>query len=322
MKTTNKLLLSSTLLILLFSHQACAKSKAWTDPEIAAKEDPDFLVQGEYGTADGSATHGVQVVALSGGKFQAAVYEGGLPGAGAKSTEFVAFKGERSGDKVELKGPNDQTLVIQGTVLKGEDMTLSKIVRKSPTLGQAAPEGAVYLYNSKKKINAFNPGKTRGAYLTEGQISKDSFQDFHLHIEFRTPYKPATPPGNQDRGNSGVYIFNNYETQVLDTFGIKAEFNFCGSLYRTRTPDLNMCFPPLSWQTYDIHFTAPKFNEKEKVKNARITTIHNGVKIHDDYELLKGTGAGGKRPEKEKSQIHLQGHGNPVSYKNIWVLNK
>jgi len=83
-----------------------------------------------------------------------------------------------------------------------------------------------------------------------------------------------------------------------------------------------MCFPPLAWQTYDIHFTAPRFEGKEKVKNARITTIHNGVKIHDDIELPKGTGAGGRRPEKPKSQIHLQGHGNPVSYRNIWILSK
>ena len=321
MKFANNLLITSGMLFLSITHQACAKGNAWTDPETAAKEDPDFLIQGEYTANEGETTHGVQVVALSGGKFLGALFEGGLPGGGAKSTEFVKLEGNRKGDSIELAG-SGKSFVIKDGLLKGEGLVLSKTIRQSPTLGQVAPEGAVYLYNSEKGINGFTPGKTRGEYLAEGQVTKDSFKDFHLHLEFRTPYKPATPPGSQDRGNSGVYIFNNYETQVLDSFGIKAEFNYCGSLYRTRPPDLNMCFPPLSWQTYDIHFTAPRSNENQKVKNARITTIHNGVKIHDDIELLKGTGAGGNRPEKEMSQIHLQGHGNPVSYKNIWLLNK
>ena len=71
--------------------------------------------------------------------------------------------------------------------------------------------------------------------------------------------------------------------------------------------------------TYDVEFTAPRFNDGKKVKNARITTRHNGILIHDDFELDKGTGAGGGRPEKEKGQIHLQGHGNPVRFQNIWL---
>ena len=80
--------------------------------------------------------------------------------------------------------------------------------------------------------------------------------------------------------------------------------------------------PPLAWQTHDIKFTTPRFKDGKKVKNARITTRHNGGVIHDDYELDKGTGAGGGRPEKEKGQIHLQGHGNPVRFQNIWLVEK
>ena len=318
MKPTHKCNLPFLFLTLALGHQACAKTKAWTDPATAAKENPDFAIQGEYAGEDA----GLQVVALGKGQFQAALFDGGLPGAGAKSTHFDLFKGALADGVLTLEGKGGKTITVEGGNAKGEVASLKKTARKSPTLGQKAPDGAVYLFNSETGANAFKPGATRGNYLKEGQVTKDKFQDFHLHLEFRTPFKPDTKPGSQDRGNSGVYIFNNYETQVLDTFGIKAEFNFCGALYRTRPPDVNMCFPPLSWQTYDIHFTAPRFEEGKKVKNARITTIHNGVKIHDDFELKKGTGAGGGRPEKPEAQIYLQGHGNPVSYRNIWILPK
>lgn len=308
------------ILTLPFGLQAKAKAKAWTEPETAAKEDPDFLVQGEYGENNGKSGMGIQVVALGGGKFQAAVYKGGLPGAGARDNKFELYKGETSEGKVVLSGPTGTTVTIIDGKAKGKDFSYQKLSRKSPTIDQEAPKGAAVLFDGK--TNGFTPGKTRGQYLTEGQITKDKFKDFHLHIEFRTPYKPNVKPGSQDRGNSGVYIFNNYETQVLDSFGIKGEFNFCGALYRTKTPDVNMCLPPLAWQTYDIHFTAPRFDDDKKTRNARITTIHNGVKIHDDVELPKGTGAGGGRPEKPESNIHLQGHGNPVSFRNIWLLPK
>ena len=83
-----------------------------------------------------------------------------------------------------------------------------------------------------------------------------------------------------------------------------------------------MSFPPLTWQTYDITFTAPKFEADKKVANARNTVIHNGVKIHDDVELPKGTGAGGGKPEIAKGAIVLQGHGNPVLFRNLWIIEK
>ena len=82
-----------------------------------------------------------------------------------------------------------------------------------------------------------------------------------------------------------------------------------------------MCFPPLSWQTYDIDFQAPKFENGEKVADATITVKHNGVIIHDKVRLPKGTGAGGGRKEVPKGPIIFQGHGNPVFYRNIWITN-
>ena len=83
-----------------------------------------------------------------------------------------------------------------------------------------------------------------------------------------------------------------------------------------------MAFPPLAWQTYDIDFTAPRFIDGEKVVNARITVRHNGVVIHDDVEMATGTGAGAKRPEKEKGLIIFQDHGNPVAFRNLWLVEK
>ncbi len=329
MKTPSFVILAFVLTGLGALH-AAKKGNAVTDPAAAAK-DPDFAIQGEYAATDaigkGSGSHGLQVVALGDGKFQAALYQGGLPGSGAENNEFVLLKGETKDGKTTLKAASGETVVITGdtaTGTKGDKkiFVYDRVERKSPTLGKKPPKGAKVLFGGVE-MDRFSGGiKLDGNLLEEGVVSLDSFGGFTLHLEFRTPYKPKTKPGSQDRGNSGVYIFNNYETQILDSFGIKGENNFCGALYRKKPPMVNMCLPPLSWQTYDIEFTAPRFKDGKKIKNARITTRHNGILIHDDFELDKGTGAGGGRPEKEKGQIHLQGHGNPVRFQNIWLIEK
>ena len=314
----------------LGSLHAAKPGNAITDPAAAAK-DLDFAIQGEYAATDAigkdSGSHGLQVVALGDGKFQAALYQGGLPGSGAENNDFVLLNGETKDGKTTLKAASGETVVITGDTATGTmgDKKLfvyDRVDRKSPTLGKSAPKKAKVLFGGKGADRFSDGKKLDGELLMEGVTSLDSFGDFSLHLEFRTPYKPKTKPGSQDRGNSGVYIFNNYETQILDSFGIKGENNFCGALYRKKPPMVNMCLPPLAWQTYDVEFTAPRFKDGKKVKNARITTRHNGVLIHDDYELDKGTGAGGGRPEKEKGQIHLQGHGNPVRFQNIWLIEK
>jgi hypothetical protein len=332
MKTTSFLILCITCLGAIAWAAPRSKTKAVKDPSVAAK-DPDFGIQGEYastaeiGSKGKKGQYGLQVVALGDGSFQAALYTGGLPGSGAENNEFVLLTGSNKEGKTTLKAKSGESVVIKGDTATGTKggkklFVYDRVERKSPTLGKKAPKGAKVLFGGVE-MDRFSGGiKLDGNLLEEGVVSLDSFGDFTLHLEFRTPYKPKTKPGNQDRGNSGVYIFNNYETQILDSFGIKGEFNFCGALYRKKPPAVNMCLPPLTWQTYDIEFTTPRFKDRKKVKNARITTRHNGVVIHDDYELDKGTGAGGGRPEKEKGQIHLQGHGNPVRFQNIWLVEK
>jgi hypothetical protein len=172
-----------------------------------------------------------------------------------------------------------------------------------------------------KNAEAWNGGHLddRGL-LAAGTTSRKQFQNFSLHVEFLLPFKPLGR--GQDRGNSGVYLQDRYEVQVLDSFGLKGENNECGGIYTKARPAVNMCLPPLVWQTYDIEFEAAKFDAGgKKLKNAVATVKHNGVVIHDGFEINGPTG-GGKPEAPTPGPIQLQGHGNPVFYRNIWAVEK
>jgi hypothetical protein len=134
------------------------------------------------------------------------------------------------------------------------------------------------------------------------------------------PYQPYDR--GQGRGNSGIYLQGRYEVQMLDSFGLEGKDNECGGIYEIRDPDLNMCFPPLQWQTYDIEFRQAEFDQRgKKTAPAQLTVRHNGVLIHKDVEVPRTTRAapvGQEGPSHEF--IHLQDHGNPVRYRNIWVV--
>ena len=108
--------------------------------------------------------------------------------------------------------------------------------------------------------------------------------------------------------------------QILDSFGLEGANNECGGLYKQQSPAINMCLPPLAWQTYDIRFLAPVWSsEGKKIANARITVYHNGEPIHLNREVKDKTGAG--KPESpEPRQIVIQNHGNPVHFRNIWIV--
>jgi hypothetical protein len=112
---------------------------------------------------------------------------------------------------------------------------------------------------------------------------------------------------------------------MLDSFGLKGEQNVCGGIYSVGAPSVNMCYPPLSWQTYDVDYTAGEFDASGKVlKNPRVTVKHNGVVIHDNIELPghRNTTAAPTPAGKEPGPVYLQDHGNPVRYRNIWVVEK
>ena len=198
---------------------------------------------------------------------------------------------------------------------------LSRVERKSPTLGAKPPAGATVLFDGTS-ADSWNGGRvTEDGLLMAGCTSKPSFRDFSLHLEFQTPFMPAAR--GQGRGNSGVYLQNRYELQVLDSFGLEGLDNECGGFYSIKAPAVNMCYPPLAWQTYDIDFTAARFDDAgKKTKNAVVSARHNGVPIHDNFELPKLTPGGLPQESPGEGPFQLQDHGNPVRYRNIWVVEK
>ena len=139
---------------------------------------------------------------------------------------------------------------------------LPRVERESPTLGAKAPKGATVLFDGTS-VEHWEKGKMKDGLLqATGTISKPKFKDYQLHLEFRTPYKPLAR--GQQRGNSGVYFGGRWETQVLDSFALDGKMNECGGIYSISAPDVNMCLPPLTWQTYDVDFTSAQFDANGK----------------------------------------------------------
>jgi hypothetical protein len=299
-----------------------------TDP-AEAKKDPDFLIQGEYlgeGVTDNGdkIKVGAQVIALGKGEFAIVGYQGGLPGDGWKRGDKKSEEGTgKTIDKVvKISGEGIEGTIENGTITAtgpSVKYTLKRVERKSPTLEAKAPAGAKVLFDGTTADN-FEHGKlTKDKNLESEATSKEKFGDYRLHVEFRLSYMPDAR--GQGRSNSGVYLHDCYEIQVLDSFGLKGENNECGGFYSIREPGVNMCFPPLVWQTYDFDFTAPKYEKDKKVANARITVKQNGVVIHDNLELPHGT-PGREKEGPAPRPFYLQGHGNKVEYRNIWVEEK
>lgn len=280
-----------------------ASSWAQTYATLAeAEADPDFGVQGEYV----GVNRGMQVIARGDGDFQIVIYEGGLPGAGWDLQPPRRLDG-------------DEATVGQLT----ESMKLERTVRQSPTLGAAPPPGATVLFDgteaSLRSNWADGAKRTADGLLIQGVTTREKFGDYRLHLEFQTPYMPQA--SGQGRGNSGVYHQGRYETQVLDSFGLEGKNNEAGGIYTVSDPEQNVCYPPLAWQTYDIDFTAARFDQAgQKVSPARLTVRLNGVLVQNDVAVPGPTTAAILPETAEPGPLHLQDHGNPVRYRNIWLL--
>ena len=293
-------------------------------------QDADYKMQGEYSgsvSADGEELKfGLQVIALGEGSFTGVGYRGGLPGDGwdmrdPKRVENVkAVDGKLSltaWDATVQIGDGVATVLADGQAIG----KLMRLERKSPTLGEKPPKGAVVLFDGSSVDGWEHKGKpanmTEDGLLKQGAQSKKTFGDHKLHIEFLLPYMPKAR--GQGRGNSGLYLQGRYEVQMLDSFGLTGENNECGGIYSIKKPDENMCLPPMQWQTYDVEFHAAKFAEGKKVKDAWMTVAHNGVVIHEKVKLPKKTTAAPNNEGPGPGFIYLQNHGNEVRYRNIWV---
>jgi hypothetical protein len=306
-----------------------AEHKAWIDPESALREDPDFAVQGEFRSAESATAMGAQVVALGGGRFDVHVLTGGLPGAGWEPGKSrTVLKGGRKGDRIECADGSGQiSAMIAGgtltlTVADGAKHQLARIERRSPTLGAQPPAAAVVLFDGTSADQWENGKVDNGHLLATGCTSKQRFGSYTLHVEFRTPYMPTSR--GQQRGNSGIYHSGRWETQILDSFALEGRDNECGGIYSVSKPRLNMCLPPLAWQTYDVQFTAAQFDATGKrTAWPRITVRLNGVLVHDNLELSKDftTAAPFSKPlDSPEGPIFLQNHGNPVVFRNLWIV--
>ncbi|EGX56646.1 large, multifunctional secreted protein [Streptomyces zinciresistens K42] len=149
--------------------------------------------------------------------------------------------------------------------------------------------------------------------------TKEAYQDFRLHVEFRVPKLPDDVTG-QNRGNSGVYLQDRYEVQILDSFGdTTLADDEAGAIYQKKAPDINAATAPETWQTYDITFRAARFDGSgAKTQDARVTVVWNGRTIHDGVAINGPTG-GGAPEGPSAGPIRLQDHGNAVRFRNIRV---
>lgn len=324
------------------------------DPELGK----DFKVQGEYvGQIKGGGKLAAQVVALGDGRFQAVLYPGGLPGAGWDGETKMLLDGKAEGGAVVfhtaegkkryLAGPADQFSAtrefppagqkpysgviadekFEGQTDVGKAFALARVERKSPSLGAEPPQGALVLFDgTSDSMQHWQGGRLdeRTKLLnTDGQDikTKRKFNNYTMHVEFLLPFKPKAR--GQGRGNSGFYQVDHYEVQILDSFGLEGLNNECGGVYSKKGSDVNACLPPLQWQTYDVEFTnAVTDDSGNKVRNAKLTVKLNGIVIHEDYEIPGKTGGARGEPEGTPGPIKLQGHGNPLQFRNVWILER
>ena len=220
----------------------------------------------------------------------------------------------------------------QITAPKATEVHFPQPEKVTPGAGTSAPSDAIVLFDGtnmnewqhldgseakwEMKDSAMTVVKSSGNIKTKRQ-----FSDMQLHLEFRTP---AIVKGEgQFRGNSGVFFQERYEVQVLDNYGNKTYSNGqVGSIYKQSIPLVNAAKKPGEWQTYDIIYTAPRFNKDGiRVAAGRITVIHNGVVIQNNTEIQGTTEYIGlpKNAPHGAGSLMLQDHGDKVSYRNIWV---
>jgi hypothetical protein len=301
---------------------------------------------GEYaGTCQADRSHTTKATAkviAEGPEYYRVVMEAEPLVPGAPAAQFEIY-GVRQGAKVNLFGRANADMwhgTIDGDRLEadpgyyGISLELKKTTRNSPTEGAPPPDGAVVLLPFKPgtppDLSAWNGGPWKP--LPDGSLqcvpgkgaitTRQSFGDIELHVEFWLPLMEDR--FGQERANSGVFLNNLYEIQVLDSFGLVPAMGDCGAIYNQRRPLVNASLPPEHWQTYDITFHAPRMNSDGTAREqAHVTVKLNGITVQDNSPILGGTATyePGQRPTNAaRGPLQLQDHGNQVRYRDVWLV--
>ncbi len=333
-------------IVLLIAAAANTSGVAWaTAPAVAEVQG---LYEGTSTSAAGAFKIEARLVAQGGGKYNVFVRQFRGDGDVAR----IELSATTAGDAVTLTGMAGEAKwegayaagAIKGECGPGGTFQLRRVERKSPTLGKHPPAGAVVLLDGKdfSEMRLANgaeldpskpsPGEDGSIQVPRGGMnSKRVFPGgLDLHVEFLIPLMPTAH--GQGRGNSGVFLPNHDEIQVLDSFGESTYLGGgCGGTYAYKDPDtmeviesrkgnpeckFNLSsLPPLAWQTYDIEYRVEPKDGKPAGK-PRVTVFQNGIKIHDQAELRSPPNI----PESPAGKLHFQDHGNPVRFRNIWVV--
>ncbi len=263
----------------------------------------------------------------------------------ARESPVAVLTAEKNGDVLSFTGTNGWTgRLAEGklSITNGtEKYDMRPFARNSPTINAAPPKGAIVLYNGTdlkawKKVEEKDwlqgsdtvdnwkilPGGAlqvvpKPTGMHESLISKQQFGDLAMHMEFRLQGEPT---------NGGLYFMSRYELNIKDAYGVGGSPIGLGNISKPADlyPAVNVAFPPMQWQTFDIEFRAPRFDAsgKRKTENAKLTVVHNGVTIYKDVELEEIKGSTARLGEAGIGPLYLQEHGNPYQLRNIWVIDK
>ena len=248
------------------------------------------------------------------------------------------------------EGKEENGVLTGKAKFEGQDLTyeLRKTEAKPANLGLKAPPEAIVLFDGTKldawqhadgRANTWrvidgameivsggwNNGQNAKKGLGGDLQTKQKFRDVRLHIEFRYPVEPGK--SGQGRGNSGIFPQGDqYEVQVLNSYGLDGDWRECGGLYKLSAPFVNAALPPLQWQAYDIEYYGARYDGSGKLKSLPVVTVvQNGFIIHHMEEFTHPTShhIDGRKgaPPKDPLPIRLQDHGNAIQYRNIWAID-